>query len=454
MDSYPNLETSVRRFFESNRSSSDGLNAEEGELYEGLSGVSADLPCQFSNTASSVTVAYSAPASALASVATVKEQPQVLDSMFTGFMFGESMQSNSSVRDWTGNTETELLGDKYSDAYKEAYGEAGALTSHGWAQCDAVEPEPVYSPYTPPLDAYVPACEESTIGDTSSPYSPVGTDLTYVELKQLREMVDTNEHLRHAATKQFLSKKAEEPVKRKKKAMVFDEKPPLKAAPTFFEGLAVTALATYFVLVCLGAVKIDSIPLIGPVLASGKSAPLSADEMKKTSQAQALAQIEKARDLSKHGDKDGAFGAIDESLRLSPTSEAYAERARMAAALGYGNTAVDDYNRAIELNRNPALILERGLLHSSAKRWKLASADFSAVIKSGGVKDMFRVYAFRARANAESGRYLEAVRDYKQAIALAPSADLPELKGYKNELSRFVARTHRKSRTLIVHHNR
>lgn len=371
----------------------------------------------------------------------------------------ESCRSTAESRDWTNESVVK------SDAYHEAYGAGAPSWSDQQKSQESFELSTSFDEqshqsvdvYSSPFEAEVPYTPEPTVWIEKDGYTPKYSDLSSNDLKSLREMVDTNEQLRAsaAASKQYLSKKAEEPVVKKKKQMVFEEKQPLKAAPTAFEALALTAFSIYLLLVCTGIVKVDSIPLIGPALADHKVEAKSAADMRKENQAQATAQITKARELSKKGDKEGSFAAIDQSLKLAPTSEAYAERARMAAALGYTDTAVSDYNRAVELKKDPSLILERGLLHLSSRQMKLAAADFTAVIKTGGVKDIFRVYAFRARANAESGKLLEAIKDYKKAIAMAPEADYPELSGYKNELAKCSARVHRSvRRTLVAHRAR
>lgn len=268
------------------------------------------------------------------------------------------------------------------------------------------------------------------------------SNLSYVEQRTLRAFMDMNENMRPSLSiiRQFLAKKAELPPTRKRKQAVFDEKPAFKAAPTTGEAMALVAFLVYLLLTSVGSVKIGSIPLLGPSVGGAASAAPTKEDMHKLSQAISDTSIKDARALSASGDREGSFAAIDRSLKVLPTADAYAERARMASALGYQNSAVNDYNRAIEVKKDPSVILERGLIHLSSKNYSAAIADFSTVICLPSAEDKFRVYAFRARAYAQSGRIGNAVKDYKMALATAPSPDYPELAGYRNELTKCAAK--------------
>ncbi|MBY0549045.1 MAG: hypothetical protein K2W95_17360 [Candidatus Obscuribacterales bacterium] len=268
------------------------------------------------------------------------------------------------------------------------------------------------------------------------------SNLSYVEQRTLRAFMDMSENMRPGLSiiRQFLAKKAELPPTRKRKQAVFDEKPAFKATPTAGEAMALVAFLVYLLLTSVGTVKIGSIPLLGPSVGGAASAAPTKEDMHKLSQAISDTSIKDARALSANGDRKGSFAAIDRSLKVLPTADAYAERARMASALGYQESAVNDYTRAIEVKKDPSVILERGLVHLSSKNYSGAIADFSTVICLPSVEDKFRVYAFRARAHAQSGRIGNAVKDYKMALATAPSPDYPELAGYRNELTKCVAK--------------
>lgn len=450
-----NLETSVRRFvanlsessFEGQLTTAPAPFEIDGNFDTAGNGVAAVNPY------GAVTPAYS-----LVGAYDGAQYEAASRNLQESLRWDEAAQAAADTPNWTQEATT------VSEGYAAAYGESAPSWSdvsneRSFEVSTALNEESLQGVdvYDLPLEPEVPYTPEPSAWVETGGYAPSYSDLSTSDLKSLREMVDVSEQARASAvaTKQYLAKKAEEPVVRKKKQMVFDEKQPLKAAPTALEALALAAFSIYLLLVCTGIVRVDSIPFIGPAIASHKVEAKTAADMRKENQAQATAQINKARELSKKGDKEGSFEAIDQSLKLAPTSEAYAERARMAAALGYSDAAVSDYNRAVELKRDPALILERGLLHLTSRNMKAAAADFTRVIKTGGVKDVFRVYAFRARANAESGRLLDAIKDYKKAIALAPSPDYPELSGYKNELAKCTARASRNvRRTLVAHRSR
>lgn len=273
------------------------------------------------------------------------------------------------------------------------------------------------------------------------------SNLTYVEQRTLRAFMDMSAQVRPSISiiRQFLSKKADLPPTRKRKQAVFDERPSFKASPTTGEALALVAFLVYLLLTSVGTVQIGSIPLVGPSIGGAATAAPTKEDVRKLSQAISDTSIKDARALSASGDKKGSFAAIDHSLKVMPTADAYAERARMASALGYQDLAVNDYNRAIEVRKDPSVLLERGLVHLSSKNYSSAIADFSTVICLPSVEDKFRVYAFRARAYAQSGRNANAVKDYTTAISLAPSPDYPELAGYRNELSKCMAKVRQSS---------
>lgn len=452
-----NLETSVRRFVANLSESSF-----EGQLVTAPAPFEIDANFETAgngvaavNPYGAVTPAYSLVGAYDGAGAQYEVASRYLQE---SLRWDDAAQAAAETPNWT--QETTTVNEGYTAAYGESapsWSDASTTQSFELSTTPDEGTDCGVDVYELPLEPEVPYTPEPSVWVETGEYAPSYSDLSTSDLKTLREMVDISEQTRAsaAATRQYLAKKAEEPVVRKKKQMIFDEKEPLKAAPTALEALALTAFSIYLLLVCVGVVRIDSIPLLGPALGGHKVEAKTAADMRKENQIQATAQINKARELSKNGDKEGSFAAIDESLKLAPTSDAYAERARMAAALGYSDSAVSDYNRAVELKRDPALILERGLMHLSSRNMKAAAADFTAVIKTGGVKDVFRVYAFRARANAESGRLLDAIKDYKKAIALAPSADYPELSGYKNELAKCTARANRNvRRTLIAHRSR
>ncbi len=274
--------------------------------------------------------------------------------------------------------------------------------------------------------------------------TPAIQGLTKSDLQSLRTILETSssEHIA-AEPRKFLARKPVEdsaPSIRKKKVEAAREKDPPKIGPTVTEYFIFGAFLIYILLASIGVIKLDGKTLLGPRFGSPASASTNVEEMRQTNLAESHTQIERARDLSKNGNQREAFEAVDQALKLSPTAEGYTQRARMALAAGYGDSAINDYDRSIELKRDASMIYERGLAHMGNKNMKHAAMDFTAVIKSGAVKDTFRVYALRGRAMSEMGRFAEAVRDYKKAIAIAPPESSAEIAGYKNELVKNVAR--------------
>jgi tetratricopeptide (TPR) repeat protein len=86
--------------------------------------------------------------------------------------------------------------------------------------------------------------------------------------------------------------------------------------------------------------------------------------------------------IQRYADAEGAFRVC---VALAPTSaECFYNRARARQALGQGESALGDYDRALQLD--PALAgaaLNRGILHYDARRFPQAQADLNRALALG-----------------------------------------------------------------------
>jgi tetratricopeptide (TPR) repeat protein len=117
---------------------------------------------------------------------------------------------------------------------------------------------------------------------------------------------------------------------------------------------------------------------------------------------------------------ESALKDFDRAIQLNPSSEEfYSARGNVRAARGDGAGALADYAQALRLN--PKFVRayhNRALLHSRERRLERALADYSEALHIGS--DAF-LFAGRARVYEKIGRDDDAAKDYSTAIALDPT---------------------------------
>ena len=128
------------------------------------------------------------------------------------------------------------------------------------------------------------------------------------------------------------------------------------------------------------------------------------------------------------GDLDGAIADLDRAITLSPKmAEAYNGRgnARYARYLQTGldpelNQAIDDYNQAISLVPNDALLYaNRGYALKDKEEYKRAIADFDKSLALN--PKLAAAYNGRAIVRYFEEEFDQAIADFDRAIALAPN---------------------------------
>ena len=97
----------------------------------------------------------------------------------------------------------------------------------------------------------------------------------------------------------------------------------------------------------------------------------------------------------------------------------YQNRANANFVMGEYDTAIADYNKAIELNpKEPAIYFSRGLAHFNKQSYTPAIADFDKVIELDPKEAM--AYFKRGNALEKMGNFEKAHADYQKAVELDP----------------------------------
>lgn len=97
----------------------------------------------------------------------------------------------------------------------------------------------------------------------------------------------------------------------------------------------------------------------------------------------------------------------------------YQNRANANFVMGEYDTAIVDYNKAIELNsKEPAIYFSRGLAHFNNKSFTPAIADFDKVIELDPKEGS--AYFKRGNALEKIGNFEKALTDYQKAVELEP----------------------------------
>lgn len=132
--------------------------------------------------------------------------------------------------------------------------------------------------------------------------------------------------------------------------------------------------------------------------------------------AAAETQVSLALALAKGGLFQDAIAALAEALTLYPDSAAaYHARARLRAATGDRDGALDDFARTLELEPNSALAFaDRAELHMANGQLDMAARDFSRAIRAAPDNAHFQFR--RGLVRAEAGDYPRAIEDFTGAI--------------------------------------
>ena len=106
-------------------------------------------------------------------------------------------------------------------------------------------------------------------------------------------------------------------------------------------------------------------------------------------------------------------------VKKEPDFSFYQNRANANFVMGEYDTAITDYNRAIELNpKEPDVYFSRGLAYFNKQSYTTAIADFDRVIELDPKEAM--AYFKRGNALERTGNFERALSDYQKAVELDP----------------------------------
>jgi TonB family protein len=109
--------------------------------------------------------------------------------------------------------------------------------------------------------------------------------------------------------------------------------------------------------------------------------------------------------------------AVPVSTPKQPDAAFYQNRANANFVMGEYDTAIADYNKAVELNsKDSTIFFSRALAHYNNKSFNLAIADFDKVVELDPKEAM--AYFKRGAALEKVGNFDKALTDYKKAVEL------------------------------------
>ncbi|NCR05055.1 MAG: serine protease [Microcystis aeruginosa LG13-03] len=129
---------------------------------------------------------------------------------------------------------------------------------------------------------------------------------------------------------------------------------------------------------------------------------------------------EKSSVLSQLKRYDEGLAAITQAINLAPRAAWYYNRGILYYNQQKYKLALDDYNKAIELNPNYALAYyNRGNIYYDQQKYDLALSDYNQAIKINS--DFAEAYNNRGNLYRRQQKYKLALDDYNQAIKINPN---------------------------------
>ena len=127
------------------------------------------------------------------------------------------------------------------------------------------------------------------------------------------------------------------------------------------------------------------------------------------------------------GNYKAAMNDFDRAIEINPGFyQAYANRALIHRRLGALGNAASDYNRALQLNpQYDAAYIGRGNLYRNAGRTNEAFADFERAIQLDTTDP--RAYHNRGLIYQSRGQHDFAIEDFSTAISLSPTPRSPTM---------------------------
>ena len=129
---------------------------------------------------------------------------------------------------------------------------------------------------------------------------------------------------------------------------------------------------------------------------------------------------EKSSELSRLKRYDEGLAAITQAINLAPRAVWYGNRGNLYRDQQKYKLALDDYNKAIELNPNHAnAYVNRGILYYNQQKYELALSDFSKAIDIN--PNDAEAYSNRGGVYYNQQKYELALSDINKAIEINPN---------------------------------
>ncbi len=153
-----------------------------------------------------------------------------------------------------------------------------------------------------------------------------------------------------------------------------------------------------------------------------KDSALTEEEQSRRHRRQAVRHCRKGQIFLKEGDKNRALAAYIAAIAVDPTcAEAYRERGLIHRRALRLDEALDDFNRAIELEPSAEIYYRRGVTYAKQRIFKLAVTDFDEAIERD--PNHAAAYLNRGLISMVAGMFEKAVADAERAIEIDPSID-------------------------------
>lgn len=138
------------------------------------------------------------------------------------------------------------------------------------------------------------------------------------------------------------------------------------------------------------------------------------------------ARVNRAATLRDLGAFEQAFEAYSEVVQQSPDADSFCNRGTCLQRMGRQTEAIEDFNRAIDLNPNLAeAFCNLGIAYRSVGDLPAALVAYERAIEI--TPSMVEAYCNKGVALKEAGRLEESIRTLKQAVSISP--DHPETHG-------------------------
>ncbi|NJO65328.1 MAG: tetratricopeptide repeat protein [Richelia sp. RM2_1_2] len=112
--------------------------------------------------------------------------------------------------------------------------------------------------------------------------------------------------------------------------------------------------------------------------------------------------------------------AINKAIEIAPRAAFYFNRSLLYYEQKKWELALDDYNKAIQINSNDAKIYNnRGVLYDKQEKWELALADYNKTIQIN--PNLAQAYYNRGNIYSEQRKWKLALADYNKAIQINPN---------------------------------